>query len=823
MKKLALLFILASGVVVLFGAAGIIHAGQAAPPRQQTGSPTADGDEGWPREVKSGDTTFKVHQPQLESWDGVLLQAYVAIEVRVTGSDKPSYGAALFSARTDVDKVDRMVTLDNVKILKVIFPSAPDKEQTYLDVLQKSVIPKTRHIALDRLEADLAIREADKKTDEAVPIKNDPPRIIFSTVPAILVYIDGSPVYRPVKDNRLQRVINTRPLILKDAAGKHFLHLFDGWVEAASVTGPWTVNKTPLSDLDKALKDAVAGGQVDLLEGETDPEKKEEKPTLAKGPIPVITVATSATELIVTEGEPKYIAIPGTSLLYAENTTGHLFKHSAQQNFYVLVSGRWFGAVSLKGPWGFVPYGTLPPDFAKIPDNSPKENVKASVPGTPQAKEAFIANCIPQTATVNRQTAKLNPPQFDGKPQFKSIDGTTLQHAVNTATPIIQVDAKTFYAVENGVWFKAPSVEGPWVVADSVPTAIYAIPPSSSLHFVTYVKVYNSDAETVNVGYTPGYYGTCVTHGSGFVVVYGTGYTYAPWVGSVWFGPPMTYGFGYSMCYTPWTGWTYSFGFGWYWGVPMAPVYWGWGMHPWWGPVGWGYYYPYPYYRPPYVYGGVAWGPRGALAWGPGGWAATSGNVYHRWGSASAVTRTSQGYNARTGNRWANQVGMSYNSRTGNIAAGQRAAVGNVYTGNYAYGKRGTVTNTETGRTVSGGKVTAGNARTGDQGSAAWIRGEEGGAVKIGDDIYAGKDGTVYRKGNEGWEKNSGGGWDSVDRPTRTTTSASQLGKKSFPVPQSSQLDQQQRARAQGQARAQGFQSGAYRTAGGGAGRVRRR
>jgi hypothetical protein len=166
---------------------------------------------------------------------------------------------------------------------------------------------------------------------------------------------------------------------------------------------------------------------------------------------------------------------------------------------------------------------------------------------------------------------------------------------------------------------------------------------------------------------------------------------------------------------------------------------------------------------------------------------------------------------------------MSYNSRTGNLAAGQRAAVGNVYTGNYAYGGRGTVTNTETGRTVSGGKMTVGNARTGEQGSAAWIRGEEGGAVKIGDDIYAGKDGTVYRKGSEGWEQNSGSGWGSVDRPTRTTTSSSLLGKNPSTMPQASQLDMQQRARAQGQARAQGFQSGAFRSAGAGAGRIRRR
>jgi hypothetical protein len=812
--KLSLLFVL-----FLFFGAGCSMPGFEEPVPSSEAAPALSR-EGWPREVKSGDISFKVHQPQLESWDGLFLQAYVAIEVSVAGSDKPFYGAALLSARTDVDKVERMVSLDNPKVLKVIFPSVPDKEQAYLEQLQNSVIPKARLISLDRLEAELAILEAEKKID-AVPIKNDPPLIIFSAVPAMLVYVDGDPVYRPVKDMKVERIINTRPLILRDPQGRHFLHLFDGWVEALSLTGPWTVSQAPPSYLDKVLEEAMAGGQVDLLEGKSDPENQKEKPSLRKGPVPVVTVVTSPAELIVTEGEAKYVAIPGTYLLYAENTTGRLFKHSVEQKFYVLISGRWFRSVSMKGPWEFAPYGELPPDFAKIPDDSPMENVKASVPDTPQAKEAVIANAVPQTASVNRRTAKLNLPQFDGKPQFKPIDGTALQYAVNTATPIIRVDDKAFFAVENGIWFKAPSTDGPWEVADSVPTEIYTIPPSSSLHFVTYVKVYNSDSETVNVGYTPGYYGTCVTHGSGAVVVFGTGYGYAPWVGSVWFGPPMTYGFGCSMCYSPWAGWSFGFGFGWYWGMPMAPVGWGWGMYPWWGPVGWGYYYPYPYYHPPYGwYGGVAWGVHGAAAWGPGGWAATTGNVYHRYGSTGAVTRSSGGYNAWTGNRWANQVGMSYNSKTGNLAAGQRAAVGNVYTGNYAYGGRGTVTNTETGRTVSGGKVTAGNVRTGDQTSAAWLRGEQGGVAKIGDDLYAGKDGTVYRKGDNGWEQNSGSGWGSVDSAQPKTSDAARNNLSSA-SPKASQLDSRQKARSQGQAKTQGFSSGAYRSAGRTGGRRR--
>ena len=57
------------------------------------------------------------------------------------------------------------------------------------------------------------------------------------------------------------------------------------------------------------------------------------------------------------------------------------------------------------------------------------------------------------------------------------------------------------------MWFTASSVQGPWVVATSIPAAIYSIPPSSPLYYVTYVKIYDVTPQYVVVGYTPGVYG----------------------------------------------------------------------------------------------------------------------------------------------------------------------------------------------------------------------------------------------------------------------------------------------------------------------------
>ena len=765
-----------------------------APPPPGGGSPTMSAADAlatkappsasdWPRVVTTGETTIEFYLPQLDSWDGRRLDAHSAVSIQSSAKTPPVFGVAVYAADTQVDKGARQVTLENVRIEKVTFPSAKNQEAAYQKLLQQNIPPKVRTLELDRLETALAMGE-QKEKGESKPLKNDPPKIVFSTTPAILVLIDGAPKYGPVAGSTYTRILNTRPLLLKDPSGAHFLRLLAGWLTGPAFTGPWTVARTvPGGELDKLMQSLSQTQSIDLLDF-VDPQDPKSRPTIAKGPIPAIVVATEPTELIVTQGEPNYSPIDGTQLLYASNTTGHVFKHIGDQHTYVLVAGRWFRADTFAGPWTFVPGKDLPPDFAKIPDENPKENVKASVPGTPQAGEAVIANSLPETAAIKISEAKLPTPKYDGPPQLKPIEGTPLFYVVNSPIPVIQVSPDQYYALQNGVWFVAVSPQGPWKVATTVPPVIYSIPPSSSLHYVTYVYVYRATPQAVYVGYTPGYYSVYVSDG---VVVYGTGYAYTSWDGTVWYGAPVTYGFATAPTYTPWTGWVMGFGFGLAFGAVTAG--WAWGCYPWWGP---------------YRYGGYSYGravgPYGAAAWGPGGWAATTGNVYSRWGDTAAVTRHSAGYNAWTGNAWAGGAGMSYNSRTGTVAAGQRGVVSNAYTGNYAYGARGAAVNPRTGQAVSAGRATTGNVYSGQSGSAGYIRGESGGVARVGNDVYATRDGTVYRNTGGGWQQNSGSGWGGVSEPARTQS-----------------LNNEAQVRSNGQTRVNNYNSaGGARTGGGG-------
>jgi hypothetical protein len=783
----------------------------------------------WPLVTKANATTLTVHQPQLDSWDGGTLTARVAVQAAHGNPSKATFGVLTLQARTLIDKGRRIVTIDAVRIVNADFPSAaPADVRAWSDAIARDLATRKRTMALDRLEVQLGVAQTAAQADRK-PLRDDPPRIVFSTVPALLIAIDGEPVLRPLAGTSYERVLNTRPLLLRDASGRFLLKVFDGWMSTPSLDAAWTVVDAPSPRLAQAFAQVNGAHLVDPLSGQ--PAVDQPPPSL-KQVVPAIVVAAVPTELIVTDGAPRWAPVAGTHLLYIENTTGRVLKDTSDNATYVLVTGRWFRAEDERGPWRFVAANALPADFSRIPDESSMENVKASVGGTPQAAEAAIAATVPQSAAVKVTGTQPTAILFDGAPRWKTVEGAPgLEYALNTPTAVVRVGAHAIYAVQNGIWFFASSATGPWTVATSVPSAIYAIPPSSPLHYVTYVRVYAVVGDTIYVGYSPGYQGTYVDPSSG-VVVYGTGYAYEPWLGSVWYGYPVTYGYAAAVAYTPWTGWAVAFGLGWAWGAVTSAWGWGWGPYPYWGP--WSY---------PAWYG-VAVGPRGgAVAWGPSGWAGYSGNIYAQWGNRAGVTRVGGGYDAWTGNAWAGQVGASYNSRTGVASAGQRGAVANAYTGNYAQGSRGvatgprgnvvldehgTIGNAYTGNAITGGRGAVYDRSTGQVTTFGHVTGEGGATVgHIGDDVYAGKDGNVYRNTGDGWQRYTpGGGWNDVPgskegQATRNATGG--LGASEH----TRDLEQQRAARESGGDRAARLQRSSMNMhrsfAGAGRGGMRRR
>ncbi len=710
----------------------------------------------WPRYFTTNGYEFAVYHPQVAQWPGNQIQGRFATAVRPTGTSNETYGVVYFTARTEIDKLSRLVTLENFQVTKLDFPTQRGMQKIYQTIIQSELPAAARTIPLDHLEAVFAI-SADVAKAKIQPVDNTPPRIIYTTTPSLLVLVDGAPILKPLLGD-YERAINTRSILLRNTnafAQGYYLYAASNWYSAPSIEGPWTVNLTPPGDINPALAAALATKQVDPA-----------YPTAPLAAPLTVYVSTVPTELLQTTGQANMLSYENTDLLYVSNSDNAIFYYLDDGSYYVLISGRWFKGMSLYGPWTFVPPATLPAAFKAIPPGGPKANALVSIPGTPMAQEAVIANSIPQTATLKIAEAKLTV-DYVGGPSFVAIPGTALFYAANSVTPVVRVNANSYYACQAGVWFTATSSLGPWAVATSVPAVIYTIPTTCPLHYVTYSYVYGYTPQVVYVGYTPGYLGTVVAPGG--VVVYGTGYYYPPVVvGTTYVSYPPTYGYGASMA----LGATVGFAIGFAAGASSSC---------WYEPHYGCYSYSYHYSSYSYLHCNV----NSCNYYTHYGTAVSSSYThgYNPYTGTSYAAHSSAAYNPYSGNYAAGSHGSAYNPYTGAQAAGSKGVEGNASTGNYAAGKQGAGYNPSTGTYGAGQKATVGNAYTGNSASAS--RGVVGN-TKTGNsvawnngNVYTDKNGNVnkYNPSTSSYDKYGNSGWQSSTKPSSST---SDLDKQSW-------------------------------------------
>lgn len=530
----------------------------------------------WPKELntKNG-TVITVYQPQPETMKGNKLEGRAAFSAQEKTSSDPLFGVFWFTATMATNRDDRTVALESIIVSDVKLPGVDDT--TKINKLKKLLEVEIPAWKLTGTLDDIASTIEQEQAYVSDDLKNDPPTILYTNQSTTLVLMDGEPKLQDDKDLKMKRVINTAFLIVENPDDKKF-YLYGGqfWYASASMKEgyqPITTLPKSIAALDQQLK-----------------KQQTEKPQKTEGGPPAILVSTTPAEVIQSNGEANYANITGTNLLYVSNSENDIFKNMDNQSFYVLLSGRWYTALKLEGPWTYVASDKLPADFAKIPEGSEKDNVLASVAGTPASQDAIRDTQVPQTAKVDRKKATCTV-AYDGEPKFEKIEGTSLELAMNTSSTVLKSGTQ-YFCVDKGVWFVSAAAKGPWKVSDERPKDVDKIPASSSAYNVKYVYIYDSTPEVVYVGYTPGYMGTYVY---GSTVVYGTGYYYTPWYGPYYYPHPVTYGF--SMHYNPWTGWGMGFHYsaGWF----SFSMYGGGGY--------WGPHHHHPPYHPPYhggMYGG---------------------------------------------------------------------------------------------------------------------------------------------------------------------------------------------------------------------------
>lgn len=617
---------------------------------------------GWPRQYKTeSGAELTLFQPQVSEWkDFNELHGLIAAELRTNKDSKPAYGVIDVSGRTTVDGQSGNVLLDNIKVTELNFSTLDRQQLTDLSIEVGKALP-TGAITLseDRITTSLADYQ---KLNDVSDLKSDPPVVLVSKVPAILVQTDGKAVIAPVKGvDGLSFVVNTNWDVFKtDADNKLYLRDGKAWLSADDLAGTWApaselpdlLSKLPDEDNWKDVKGAIPPGKFD---GDITPK---------------VFYSDKPAELLQFDGDPKLEPVSGTGLEWASNSESDVFFRKADSKWYILTSGRWFSSSSLDGPWVFAT-PDLPDDFRNLPDDAHFAEARASIPKTSENAEARLRASIPEKARVATDGSVKVDVAYSGDPKFEPIAGTSLKYAVNTNDTIIEVSGK-YYVLKNGVWFVGDSATGPFVVATSVPAEVYKIPPSSPVYNATYVRVYDTEPGAVWFGYTMGYLGAFLAWDT---LVYGTGWYYPPywdfgWSGGYWpyYPRPATYGFG--AYYNPARG---TFG---------------------------RYGYAYGPYRG--IGGGAAYNPvtgtyfRGAAAYGPGGdrgfvaaynprtntaaFARGGHNVYGSWNSGG-VQHAGQWMHTAGGHLAGGGSAVNWRTSAGNHGFIAGHAGGDVYAG----------------------------------------------------------------------------------------------------------------------------------------------
>ena len=620
-------------------------------------------DYNWPRKIEKGGATIIIYQPQVESLTANNLESRAAVSVKNEEYPSPVFGAMWFDCSISTDRDDRTVELLDVKVTAAKFPDIEEENILKLSALLEQEIPGWElELSLDQLLADLETEQV--KLDRSEGLDNKAPEIIFTTTPSMLILVDGEPRFETIEKTSYQRVVNTPYFIVRDTKkGTYYIKGGDYWYESDNFDHWELTGKVP-GKLEKIAEEAIWE--------EDDTNKASEEKMLEEDAPPAILIRTSAAELLQSNGEPQFEPIGGTSILFMSNTADDILMDIDTQEYYILVSGRWYRSRSLtEGPWIYVEPEEIPGDFSSIPAESDMGSVRSSIAGTEEAREALLENQIPQTAEVDRNEARLEV-SYDGRPQFEPVPNTQISYAVNTDKSVLLIDNR-YYCCDDAIWFESNSPNGPWIVSTEVPGSVQDIPPESPVYNVKYVYIYDYTPDVVYVGYTPGYVYSYAYRGC---IYYGTGYYYRPWYGTYYYPRPVTYG--YRVHWNPYTGWGFSFGYSWGW------MTFGWGTpyRGWWGPCGYrpGYHYGYHYgysrgYRAGYYAGVRASQPR------PTPYASRpmpTNNVYNNRSQGVRRTGNNQ-YDPRTGNRVAttdrgrpttrpaNTPNNVYTDRNGNV------------------------------------------------------------------------------------------------------------------------------------------------------------
>jgi hypothetical protein len=169
---------------------------------------TQEIDTSWPREIESDLGKIIIYQPQLDSLDGNIITGRAAVSLQGPAKKEPLFGALWFRSEVSVDRDAGLMTLEDTKVTRAKFPDTSAEDlQKFRERVETQANTWDIVLTLEQVETSLACSEKEVASTEN--LKSDPPVIIFSQKPAVLISFDGEPETRPIKDSPYEQVVNT--------------------------------------------------------------------------------------------------------------------------------------------------------------------------------------------------------------------------------------------------------------------------------------------------------------------------------------------------------------------------------------------------------------------------------------------------------------------------------------------------------------------------------------------------------------------------------------------------------------------------------------
>lgn len=497
---------------------------------------------------------------------------------------------------------------------------------------------------------------------------------------------------------------------------------------------------------------------------------------------PRIIVVTYPSVLVTIDGQPQLQQIKNSSLMRVVNTPFFIVLEPRKKMYYLKGGDNWMIAKEIMGPWE----SEIRPPASVV--SAAANAVESDQPQTQTARYDQVPRIV-----VATEPAELIA--LDGAPKYSPIFGTDLLYAANTESDVfMEIGSQQYYVLLAGRWFSADSLEQKqWdhVPGENLPADFAKIPVGSTKDYVlasvpgtqeateavleTYIPqtatvkrseakvlvVYDGEPKFVKIEDTDMYY---AVNTSSSVIRYG--YNFYCCHDAVWFVASSPNG-PWAICVAvPQVIYTIP---------PSCPVY-----H-----VKYVYVYSY---TPEVVYVGYTPGYVGCYVYG-GTVVYGTGYYYHGWYHTHYYARPrtwgfAVRYNPHTGN-WGFRVGYR---------SGGAWFVGGARHGGWwgAGGRRDIDIDVNRNINIDNSRNNIYNRRGGgagrprtDRTGARTLRTSSPGsrrpasAPKRSNNVFAGRDGSVNRRTDQGWQKRDGGGWS--DRKGST-----------------SQLDRQSSARQRG-------------------------